>query len=222
MLCWIPPILLPVSAPCLPMACRWRWRMELSTSSIPKWMHRRSYTLFNITTAKSLIPTLPCCGIRLEHSWQFPFEPPSTPPSGPLHLAYMTDDCIGLVRIAPQQLMQASWIMDALPPDATTVRSRAARELGRSRRLGRLSGLRLWTQWARESICIVFFPTDGHRGTQSELRLRWQHLPAWRPGVCVRKQCLVSAEEKKVPEVAPASDATSEDEEELEDEEIAT
>ncbi len=48
------------------------------------------------------------------------FQPPATPPSGPLHLAYMTDDCIGLVRIAPQQLMQASWIMDALPPDATT------------------------------------------------------------------------------------------------------
>ena len=32
---------------------------------------------------------------------------------------------------------------------------------------------------------------------------------------------LVSAEEKKVPEVAPASEATSEDEEELEEEEIA-
>ncbi len=47
-----------------------------------------------------------------------PFVPPTTPPSGPLHLAYMTDDCIGLVRIAPQQLLEAEWLLDAVPPNA--------------------------------------------------------------------------------------------------------
>lgn len=44
------------------------------------------------------------------------FVPPMTPPSGPLHLAYMTDDCIGLVRISPQQLISTPWIAEALPP----------------------------------------------------------------------------------------------------------
>lgn len=48
-----------------------------------------------------------------------PFEPPSTPPTGPLHLAYMTDDCIGLVHIAPQHLLEAEWLMASLPPEAT-------------------------------------------------------------------------------------------------------